>query len=83
MDSQRGRREENKGKRDLNLKQIGQSFKSEWVISKLIPKCNEFINKEKLGYLHRLAALNTLKVRQMELSLFFLCLTKIKLYIVC
>lgn len=48
----------------IQKQQIGQFFKSEWVIGKLIPKCIEFINKEKLGYLHRLAAFNTLKVSE-------------------
>ncbi len=32
-------------------------------MTKLIPKCVDFLNKEKLGFLHRVASFNTIKVK--------------------
>lgn len=46
----------------MSAQQIAEFFKADWITGKLIPRCIDFMNKDKLGYLHRVAAFNTIKV---------------------
>ena len=43
----------------LKVSELANEFKSDWIISSLIPKTLEIMNKEKIGYLFRIACLNS------------------------
>jgi len=50
------------------LQLLANEFKADWVINGYLPKAVELLNKEKLGYLHRTAALSSIASLTVALS---------------
>lgn len=44
------------------LQLLAAEFKADWIVNGYLPKANEILNKDKQGYLFRLAVLNSLVV---------------------
>lgn len=44
------------------LQSMATEFKADWIVNGYLPKANEIMNREKIGYLYRMAVLNSLSV---------------------
>jgi len=51
--------------RDMGIEKLlmlATEFKADWIVNSYIPKANDILNKEKQGYLYRMAVLNSINV---------------------
>lgn len=44
------------------LQILATEFKADWIVNGYLPRANEVLSREKLGYLYRIAVLNSLSV---------------------